>query len=78
MVPMMYTKVTFPSHSRGIAWLTQSEGDCTANKPQLTETAMEGMQQERGKQRRRKTSLLDTREVTSKNGKKPPALLIQY
>lgn len=43
MVPMMYTKVTFPSHSRGIAWLTQSEGDCTANKLQLTETAMEGM-----------------------------------
>jgi len=60
MVPMMYTKVTFPSHSSGITRLTQSKGDCTASKPQLTETAMEGMQQERGNQGRRKTSLLDT------------------
>lgn len=69
MVPMMYTKVTFPSQSRGIAGLNQSEGDCTTNELLLTETTMEGMQQGRGKQRRRKTSLLDTQEATSKNGK---------
>lgn len=69
MVPVMYTKVTFPSHCRGIAWLTKSEGDCTVNKALLTEAAVGGMQQGRGKQRRRKTSLLDTQEATSKNGK---------
>lgn len=77
MAPMMCSKVTFPAQSRGTAGLTQSEGDCTAHEAQLTATAMEGIKQRKDKQRRRKTSLLDAQEATSKNGKNHPALLLK-
>lgn len=77
MAPMMCSKVTFSSHSRGMAGLTQSEGDCTAHEARLTGTTMEGMKQGKGNQRRRKTSVLDAQEATSKNGKNPTALSLK-
>lgn len=76
MVPVMYTEVTFPSRSRGIAQLTQSEDDCAANKPLLTETAVTGMQQGRGS--RGEKHRCHTRKRPHPRMEKPPALLLQY
>lgn len=51
-------------------WLHCTQGSAHSN-------CNQGMKQRKGKQRRRKTSLLDAQEATSKNGKNHPALLLK-